>query len=35
MFMRKKMRDYLAAVYSPALEPILTQLLDGKLITAK
>ncbi|HXA44693.1 MAG TPA: radical SAM protein, partial [Candidatus Angelobacter sp.] len=35
MFMRKKMREYLAAVYSPTLEPILTQLLDGKLITAK
>jgi hypothetical protein len=35
MFMRKKMRDYLAAVYSPELEPKLKQLLDGKLITDK
>src|SRR5438132_351121 len=35
MFMRKKMRDYLAATYSPALEPILSTLLDQKLITVK
>ena len=35
MFMRKKMRDYLAAIYSPALEPKLKELLDGKLITDK
>ncbi len=35
MFMRKKMRDYLAAIYSPELEPKLKQLLDGKLITDK
>src|SRR5580700_10306468 len=35
MFMRKKMRDYLAAVYSPALEPKLKKLLDGKLISEK
>ncbi len=35
MFMRKKMRDYLAAVYSPVLEPKLKQLLEGKLITDK
>ncbi len=35
MFMRKKMRDYLASIYSPALEPKLQQLLDEKLITAE
>jgi len=35
MFMRKKMRDYLAAVYSPELEPKLKKLLDGKLISEK
>src|SRR5580698_10600438 len=35
MFMRKKMRDYLAAVYSPALEPKLKELIDGKFITDK
>ncbi|MGA2869889.1 MAG: DUF3463 domain-containing protein [Verrucomicrobiota bacterium] len=35
MFMRKKMRDYLAAIYSPALEPKLKKLLDEKLITDK
>jgi hypothetical protein len=35
MFMRKKMRDYLAAIYSPALEPKLKKLLDGKLISEK
>src|SRR5262249_23670210 len=35
VFMRKKMKDYLATVYSPALEPTLKQLLDGKLITDK
>ena len=33
MFMRKKMRDYLASIYSPALEPKLQRLLDEKLIT--
>src|SRR6058998_979137 len=33
MFMRKKMRDYLASIYSPALEPKLRRLLDEKLIT--
>src|ERR1700727_3248675 len=31
MFMRKKMRDYLAAVYNAALEPTLTKLLTEKL----
>src|ERR1043165_2913623 len=32
MFMRKKMKDYLAAVFTPALEPILRRLLDEKLL---
>lgn len=35
MFMRKKMRDYLASVYSPAWEPKITQLLEQKLISEK
>src|SRR5882672_11257688 len=35
MFMRKKMRDYLTAIYSPALEPKLATLLQEKLITSK
>src|SRR5213078_3177368 len=35
MFMRKKMRDYLAAVYSPKLEPKIKKLLDEKLISEK
>src|SRR6201998_4162118 len=35
MFMRKKMRDYLAGIYSADLEPKLARLLDQKLITAK
>src|ERR1700722_16989511 len=35
MFMRKKMRDYLAGIYSPSLEPKLVKLLEDKLITAK
>src|SRR6202044_3543763 len=35
MFMRKKMRDYLASIYSPELEPKLKKLLDGKLISEK
>jgi hopanoid biosynthesis associated radical SAM protein HpnH len=35
MFMRKKMRDYLASVYSPELEPKLKKLLAGKLISEK
>jgi MoaA/NifB/PqqE/SkfB family radical SAM enzyme len=33
--MRKKMRDYLAAIYSAALEPKLAELLAQKLITDK
>jgi MoaA/NifB/PqqE/SkfB family radical SAM enzyme len=35
MFMRKKMRDYLASVYGPELEPKLAKLLEEKLITDK
>ncbi len=35
MFMRKKMRDYLAGIYAPALEPTLRKLLEEKLITDK
>ena len=33
--MRKKMKDYLAAIYSPAVEPKLKKLLDRKLISEK
>src|SRR5436190_11956546 len=35
MFMRKKMRDYLASIYSPTLDPTLTKLLAEKLISEK
>jgi MoaA/NifB/PqqE/SkfB family radical SAM enzyme len=35
LFMRKKMKDYLAAIYSPAVEPKLKKLLDQKLISEK
>src|SRR5580692_4541155 len=35
MFMRKKMKDYLAAVYSPEIEPKLKTLVDQKLISDK
>jgi len=35
MFMRKKMKDYLAAIYSRALEPKIKKLLDQKLISEK
>ena len=35
MFMRKKMREYLASVYGRELEPKLAKLLEEKLITAK
>ncbi len=35
VFMRKKMREYLAAIYSPAVEPKVKQLLDQKLISEK
>src|SRR5215475_5048828 len=35
MFMRKKMREYLAHIYSAALEPTLKTLLAEKLIAEK
>jgi len=35
MFMRKKMKDYLAAIYSPKLEAKLAELIEQKLITDK
>src|SRR5947207_7666921 len=35
MFMRKKMREYLASIYSPESEPTLAKLLSEKLITDK
>jgi hopanoid biosynthesis associated radical SAM protein HpnH len=35
MFMRKKMKDYLAAIYSPEVEPKLKTLIEQKLITDK
>ncbi len=35
MFMRKKMRDYLAAVYTPAMEPKVQRLLAEQLISEK
>ncbi|MFN0069148.1 MAG: DUF3463 domain-containing protein [Limisphaerales bacterium] len=35
VFMRKKMREYLAANWSPALEPKLKELLGQKLVTEK
>ena len=35
VFMRKKMRDYLAAIYTPEVEPKLKQLLAANLITEK
>jgi hopanoid biosynthesis associated radical SAM protein HpnH len=35
MFMRKKMKDYLAAIYSPALESTLARLLKENLISEK
>jgi MoaA/NifB/PqqE/SkfB family radical SAM enzyme len=35
MFLRKKLKDYLAGTYSPALEPTLARLLAEKLITEK
>src|SRR5881409_3547477 len=35
MFMRKKMKDYLASIYSPAVEPTLSKLLAEKLISDK
>lgn len=35
VFMRKKMREYMAAHYSPAMEDQIRQLLEQQLITAK
>ena len=35
MFMRKKLREYLASIYSPGLEPTLSKLLSEKLISDK
>ncbi len=35
LFMRKKLKDYLAAIYSPGLEPTLTRLGAEKLISDK
>jgi len=35
MFMRREMKDYLAGIYSPASEPLLTRLLNEKLISEK
>jgi len=35
MFMRKKLKDYLAGVYSAALEPTLARLLAEKLVSDK
>ncbi len=35
MFMRRKLKDYLASLYSPSLEPTLSKLLAGKLISDK
>src|SRR5206468_5258869 len=35
MFMRKKMRDYLAAVFTPEMEPKLQELLKLELVTEK
>ncbi|MST00470.1 MAG: DUF3463 domain-containing protein, partial [Pedosphaera sp.] len=35
MFMRKKMRDYMATVFTPEMEPKLQQLVAEKLVTEK
>src|SRR5689334_20267450 len=35
VFMRKKMRDYMAAVYSPEIETKLQELVKQELVTAK
>jgi MoaA/NifB/PqqE/SkfB family radical SAM enzyme len=35
MFMRKKLREYLAAIYTPGLEPTLSRLLAEKLVSDK
>lgn len=35
LFMRRELKDYLASIYAPSLEPTLTRLLAEKLITDK
>lgn len=35
MFMRRKMRDYMAAAYGPEMEPKIAALIEQKLITDK
>lgn len=35
VFMRKKMREYMATAYSAAMEPVLAQLVAEKLVTEK
>src|SRR5262249_15249696 len=35
VFMRKKMRDYMASVYAPEMEPQLAELLKQELVTEK
>ncbi len=35
LFMRRELKDYLASIYSPQLEPTLSRLLSEKLITEK
>ena len=35
MFMRKKMREYMASIYSPMLEMKISKLIEKKLITEK
>ncbi len=35
MFMRKKMKDYLASIYAQELEPTLSKLLSEKLVSDK
>ena len=35
MFMRKKMKDYMASIYSPSLDPTIARLLEQQLISEK
>src|SRR5204863_6716734 len=35
VFMRKKMKEYLAAIYSPQQEPVLKKLIEANLISDK
>ncbi len=35
LFMRRELKDYLASIYSPTQEPVLTRLLSEDLITPK